>query len=214
MGSSINAILEKKISDIQEGNNVYAMGRVRLVREYIVEATGLADVSYFERVFVGDNAEGYVDAIAKDCVMIALTRVSGTIRSGDIVTATGEEFFARYSLDSVGHVIDMSGQDRLIGKQLDNAVSIPVEASPISIMERTAVTRPLLTGITGIDMLYPIGRGQRQLIIGDKKTGKTQIALDTIVNQKDQNVLCIYVPIRSEERRVGKECRSRWSPYH
>lgn len=202
MGSSINAILEKKISDIQEGNNVYAMGRVRLVREYIVEATGLADVSYFERVFVGDNAEGYVDAIAKDCVMIALTRVSGTIRSGDIVTATGEEFFARYSLDSVGHVIDMSGQDRLIGKQLDNAVSIPVEASPISIMERTAVTRPLLTGITGIDMLYPIGRGQRQLIIGDKKTGKTQIALDTIVNQKDQNVLCIYVPIGKTKKDV------------
>ena len=202
MGSSIDAVLEKKINSIQDGNNVYAVGRVRLVREYIVEATGLAGVSYFEKVLVGSHAEGYVDAIAKDCVLIALTKVNGTVRTGDTVTATGEEFFARYSPDSVGHVIDMFGQDRLAGKQLEHVVNISVEASPISIMERSAVSRPLLTGITGIDLLYPIGRGQRQLIIGDKKTGKTQIALDTIVNQKNQNVLCIYVPIGKTKKDV------------
>lgn len=202
MSSSINAVLERKITEIQDGSNVYAVGRVRLVREYIVEATGLAGVSYFERVLIGNDAEGYVDAIEKDCVLIALTRVTGTVRAGDVVTATGEEFYARYSTDSIGHVIDMFGQDRLVGKQLENVVNIPVESAPISIMERTSVSRPLLTGITGIDMLYPIGRGQRQLIIGDKKTGKTQIALDTIINQKDQNVLCMYVAIGKTKKDV------------
>ena len=202
MSSSINAVLERKITEIQDGSNVYAVGRVRLVREYIVEATGLAGVSYFERVLIGNDAEGYVDAIEKDCVLIALTRVTGTVRAGDVVTATGEEFYARYSTDSIGHVIDMFGQDRLVGKQLENVVNIPVESAPISIMERTSVSRPLLTGITGIDMLYPIGRGQRQLIIGDKKTGKTQIALDTIINQKDQNVLCMYVAIGQTKKDV------------
>lgn len=200
--NSIQTVLNKKISDIREGNNAFAVGRVRMVREYIVEATGLYGVSYFERVLVGDGAEGYVDAIRQDSVLIALTHVTGAVKVNDMVTATGEEFSARFSPDCIGHVVDMFGEDRLVGKQLDNVQSVPVETKPIPIMERTAVNRPLLTGITGIDLLYPIGRGQRQLIIGDKKTGKTQIALDTIYNQRWQNVLCIYVAIGKTKKDV------------
>lgn len=200
--STIQTVLDKKISDIREGNNAFAIGRVRMVRQYIVEATGLYGVSYFERVLVGDGAEGYVDAIRQDSVLIALTHVNGVVKVGDTVTATGEEFSARFAPDCIGHVVDMFGEDRLVGKQLDNAQPVPVETAPIPIMDRTAVKRPLLTGITGIDLLYPIGRGQRQLIIGDKKTGKTQIALDTIYNQRGQDVLCIYVAIGKTKKDV------------
>lgn len=199
---TIQSVLDKKISDIREGNNAFSIGRVRMVREYIVEATGLYGVSYFERVLVGDDAEGYVDAIRQDSVLIALTHVNVAVKVGDTVTATGEEFSARFSPNCIGHVVDMFGEDRLVGKRLDHVQPVPVETAPIPIMERTAVNRPLLTGITGIDLLYPIGRGQRQLIIGDKKTGKTQIALDTIYNQRDQDVLCIYVALGKTKKDV------------
>jgi len=202
MSSTIQSVLEKKIADNQAENNANAVGKVRMVREYIVEATGLVGVSYFERVTIGSCAEGYVDAIRPDSVLIALTHVNGTVRVGDTVTATGEEFSARFSKDSIGHVVDMFGEDRLVGKQLDNIIKLPVENQPIPIMDRSTVNRPLLTGITGIDMLYPIGKGQRQLIIGDKKTGKTQIALDTIYNQRDKHVLCIYVAIGKTKKDV------------
>lgn len=198
----INELLQKKVSSIKEGANSYSMGRVRLVREYVVEATGLDDVAYFELVKVGDGCEGYVDAIRQDCVLIALTHRRGDIHIGDPVYATGEEFSARYSSATTGMVVDMFGEDRLVGKRLDNLEPIPVEMPPIPIMDRTSVCRPLLTGITGIDLIYPIGRGQRQLIIGDKKTGKTQVCLDTINNQAGQGVFCIYVSIGKTKKEV------------
>lgn len=173
-----------------------------MVREYIVEATGLYDVACFERVFVGSGAEGYVDAIRQDSVLIALTRVTAPVKVGDTVCAAGKEFSAGFSPDCIGHVVDMFGEDRLVGKKLDTVVPVPVETEPIPLMDRTAVKRPLLTGITGIDLLYPIGRGQRQLILGDKKTGKTQIALDTIYNQRGQEVVCVYVAIGKTKKEV------------
>lgn len=200
--NTIDSIIKEKIEDIKAGDNVYAMGRVRLVREYIVEITGLEGVSHFERVLIEDCAEGYVDAVRQDCVSVALTRITGPVSVGDRAVATGKEFCAQYSQLSMGHVVDIFGEDKLTGKRLDQLLDIPIESDPISIMERTSVTRPLYTGIMGIDMLYPIGRGQRQLIIGDKKTGKTQIALDTIYSQRDADVLCIYVAIGKTKKDV------------
>lgn len=202
MGSTIQTVLEKKIADIQDGKNTYAVGKVRMVREYIVEATGLTGAAYFERVTIGSSAEGYVDAIRQDSVLIALTKITSPVKIGDTVVATGEEFCAYFSQESNGHVVDIFGEDRLVGKQLDNVMKLPVETENVPIMDRTSVCRPLMTGITGIDLIYPIGKGQRQLIIGDKKTGKTQITLDTIYNQKGKDVTCIYVAIGKTKKDV------------
>ena len=202
MEHTINSMIDEKIAQIKAGTNAYGTGRVRLVREYIVEATGLDNVCYFERVLVGDHAEGYVDAVRQDCVLIALTRISGKVQVGDQVVATGKGFSAQYSPLSMGHIVDIFGEDKLAGKRLDQLRDIPIESEPIPIMDRTAVSRPMHTGITGIDMLYPIGRGQRQLIIGDKKTGKTQIALDTIYNQRGEDMVCIYVAIGKTKKDV------------
>lgn len=202
MEQTINSVIEEKIAKIKAGTNAYATGRVRLVREYIVEATGLEGVAYFEKVLVGDHAEGYVDAVRSDCVLIALTHMEGKVCIGDRVVATGKEFTAQYTEQSLGHIVDIFGEDKIAGKRLDGLREIPIESEPISIMDRTSVNRPLHTGITGIDMLYPIGRGQRQLIIGDKKTGKTQITLDTIYNQRGENVMCFYVAIGKTKKDV------------
>lgn len=200
--NTINNMIEEKIAGIKKGSNAYATGQVRLVREYIAEVTGLEGVGYFERVLIGDDAEGYVDAVRQDCVLVALTRVGSKVHVGDRAVATGKEFSAEYSELSVGHVVDIFGEDKLAGKRLDKLTTVAIEEEPIPIMDRISVTRPLHTGITGIDMLYPIGKGQRQLIVGDKKTGKTQIALDTIYNQKGKRVMCIYVAIGKTKKEV------------
>ncbi len=202
MSKSIEEVIREKTESIAQGTNMHGVGRVKRVKQYMIEVSGLEDAGYFERVSVGANAEGYIESIDRSSVVVALTRQSGSISVGDIVTATGKTYMARFSHDSVGHVVDMFAVDKLAGMEFDDSFEIPVQTPPIPIMDRTSVNRPLHTGIIGIDMLYPIGRGQRQLIIGDKKTGKSQIVLDTIVNQRGKEVLCIYVAIGKTKKEV------------
>lgn len=163
---------------------------------------GLNDVSFYEEVNIGEKASGYVFGIYSDRVIIALVKINEEIKPGDMVYALKKEFKCLFSLDSVGKVIDVFGNDLIAGKKFDNLVELSVENKNVPLMDRGLVKREMLTGITGIDLIYPIGKGQRQLIIGDKKTGKTQICLDTIVNQKDKNVLCIYVAIGKTKKEV------------
>ena len=96
----------------------------------------------------------------------------------------------------------MFGEDKISGKKFSNMTKLDIESEQIPIMDRTKVCRPLRTGIVGIDLIYPIGKGQRQLIIGDKKTGKTQLCLDAIVSQKGQNVICLYIAIGKTKKEV------------
>ena len=199
MANYMEEMIGKKIAAIQNGGNVYSAGRITTVKEYILEADGLEDVAFMERVIIGGHSEGYVNSIGRGSVKISVVRRGAPIY---VVTATGEEFKAMYSPSSVGHIIDIFGTECLQDAVFEDAAPIEIEKKPIPIMERGTVKRPLLTGIAGIDLCYPIGKGQRQLIIGDKKTGKTQIALDAIVNQKGKNVLCIYVAIGKTKKNV------------
>ena len=111
MEQTISSAIDRKIADIKAGSNAYDTGRVCLVREYIVEATGLDHAAYFERVLIGDYAEGYIDAVRQDSVLIALTRMDRRVKVGDRVTATGKEFSVQYSALSPGHIIDIFGED-------------------------------------------------------------------------------------------------------
>lgn len=194
--------LNESIDNIKNNNNVYTSGRVIKVNEYIIEVSGLNDVSFYEKVNVNDKANGYVFGMYPDRVIVALVNIYDVIKPGDVVYGTKKEFKCLFSLDSVGKVIDIFGNDLIAGKRFDNLIELSIENPPMPLMDRGPVKRELLTGITGIDLIYPIGKGQRQLIIGDKKTGKTQIVLDTIVNQKDKNVLCIYVALGKTKKEV------------
>ncbi len=202
MAKDIETLVSDKIRAMKEKENMYHVGHVRVVRDYILEVSGLEDASYLERVVIGDKAEGYVNAIGRSAIMVALTKLKEPILVGDAVTATGEEFCGAFSPDSLGHVVDMFGQDKLIGRTFDHTVPMYIDTPPIPIMDRTAVCRPMLTGVAGIDLMYPVGCGQRQLIIGDKKTGKTQIGLDAIVNQRDFKRVCMYVAIGKTKKEV------------
>ncbi|MGM9876833.1 MAG: F0F1 ATP synthase subunit alpha [Bacilli bacterium] len=194
--------VDKKVQDIKNNNNIFSVGKVIKVNPYTVIVSGLNDITYYEEVNIDDKAKGFVFAVGKNNVTISLIEVKEKINPGDSVYALKKQFKCLFSMDSMGKVIDIFGNDLIAGKKFDNLVEVPIENEPIPIMDRGLVTREFLTGITGIDMLYPIGRGQRQLIIGDKKTGKTQIALDAIVNQKDKNMVCIYVAIGKTKKEV------------
>ena len=148
------------------------------------------------------TSEGYIISIRRNSVMVAIVKKNSDIYVGDEVIATGEEFCLSYDGEAIGHMINMFGEDVMTGKLLEHTEKLHIENPTTPIMERTSVNRPLETGLSGIDLIYPIGRGQRQLIIGDKKTGKTQIALDTILNQKDKNVLCIYIAVGKTKKNL------------
>ena len=194
--------VDKKVEDIKNNDNIYSVGKVIKVNPYTVIVSGLNDITYYEEVDIAGKAKGFVFAVGKNNITISLVEVNTKINPGDEVYSLKKQFKCLFSMDSMGKVIDIFGNDLIAGKKFDNLVEVPIENEPIPIMDRGLVTREFLTGITGIDMLYPIGRGQRQLIIGDKKTGKTQIALDAIVNQKDKNMVCIYVALGKTKKEV------------
>ena len=194
--------LNETVDNIRNNENIYNTGKVIKVNDYNVEVTGLNDVSFYEEINISDKASGYVFGIYTDRVIVALVKINDEIKPGDMVYALKKEFKCLFSLDSVGKVIDVFGNDLIAGKKFDNLVELSVENKPVPLMDRGLVKREMLTGISGIDLMYPIGKGQRQLIIGDKKTGKTQICLDTIVNQNGKNVLCIYVAIGKTKKEV------------
>ena len=202
MNDTFTNNLNEIVDNIKNNNNVYSTGKVIKVNNYNIEVSGLNDVTFYEAVNIADKASGYVFGIYPDRCIIALVSVNEEIKTGDIVYALNKELRCEFSLDSVGKVIDIFGNDLIAGKKFDNVTMLNVENKPLPLMDRGLVKRELLTGITGIDLIYPIGKGQRQLIIGDKKTGKTQICLDTIVNQKDKNVLCIYVALGKTKKEV------------
>ena len=194
--------VDKKVEDIKSNNNIYSVGKVIKVNPYTVIVSGLNDITYYEEVDIAGKAKGFVFAVGKNNITVSLVDVNDKINPGDEVYSLKKQFKCLFSMDSMGKVIDIFGNDLIAGKKFDNLVEVPIENEPIPIMDRGLVTRELLTGLTSIDMLYPIGRGQRQLIIGDKKTGKTQIALDAIVNQKDKNMVCIYVALGKTKKEV------------
>ena len=202
MDTEVGVNVDKTIDEIKENKNVYATGRVIKVNKYNIEVSGLNDVSFYEAISVNNKASGYVMGIYPNKVIISLINITSEVVPGDLVYALKKQFKCQFSMDSIGKVIDIFGNDLIAGKKFEKLTEVNIENKAIPIMDRTAVTREFLTGITGIDLMYPIGKGQRQLIIGDKKTGKTQIALDAIVNQKGKKMICIYVALGKTKKEV------------
>lgn len=208
METHITNLVNEKVEKIKSKNNIFDSGKVIKIKDYIIEVSGLENVMYFEKVTIMEKGMGYVNAIYENSVSIAIVKESSKIEIGDVVNSTGEIFRAIFSEDAMGRITDIFGTDQLSGKPFEKYRYIDIEKPNVPIIDRTAVCRPLLTGIAGIDLIYPIGKGQRQLILGDKRTGKTQIALDTIVNQgrvkpdKNGQMICIYVAVGKTKKEI------------
>ena len=198
----VDNLLDDKINKIEQQKNVYDVGKVVQVKDFIVYANGLGNVSFYEKVNIANKAVGYVMKMETNSVVIAVLKKTEEISIGDTVYQSNEEYMGDFSKDALGRMIDIFGEDKLTNKKYQSIEKLKIEEDNIPIMDRTEVNRPLLTGIAGIDLIYPIGKGQRQLIIADKKTGKTQLCLDTIANQKGKNMICIYVAIGKTKKEV------------
>ncbi len=200
---SIIAAVEKSIYDNDHEVSVYQLGRVISVSDGICWMDGLADIMYGEVVEFECGERGMVLDIQKDkvgCVIFgryehieSYTRVR---RVGRIASVpVGDGLLGRV-VDAIGNPIDGKGRIKYTEKR-------PIEYSAPGILDRAAVSRPLHTGIKAIDAMVPVGKGQRELLVGDRRTGKTSIVLDTILNQKGKNVICIYVGIGLKETTVA-----------
>ncbi|MGB3496478.1 MAG: alternate F1F0 ATPase, F1 subunit alpha [Elainellaceae cyanobacterium] len=180
------------------------VGTLTFVSHGIARATGLPNVRSQEQVRFSDGTPGLAFNLDADEVGLILLNHSVEIKAGGEVQRTGRVIDAPVGESLLGRVIDATGRALDNGRPLPVLERRPVESAAPAIMARAPVTVPLQTGIKVIDALVPIGRGQRQLIVGDRQTGKTAIALDTILNQNDQDVICIYCAIGQRNDAVAK----------
>ena len=191
----ISNIIKEQIKNYKAKTEMRETGTVILVGDGIARVYGLRDCMAGELLEFDDGSYGMAQNLEEDSVSVAVLSDKNSIREGTIVKRTGRVLSVPVGEALLGRVVDALGQP-IDGKgPIEYAGEKPVEAQAPGIIERESVSVPLQTGIKAIDSMIPIGRGQRELIIGDRQTGKTEIAIDTIINQKNSNVICIYVAI-------------------
>ncbi len=199
----ISSVLREEISKYQSTIDVAEVGKVLEVGDGIARLYGLSNAMAGEMVEFSNGAIGQVLNLEEGSVGVAVLGDYLGIKEGDEVKRTGKLLSVPCGPAMVGRVVDPLGRP-LDGKgSIETNLSRPLEFKAPGIAERQPVTEPLQTGIKAIDSMIPVGRGQRELIIGDRKTGKTAVALDTIINQKDTGVICVYIAIGQKESTVA-----------
>ena len=200
----ITKIIRNQIKNYETKMEVSETGVVILVGDGIAKASGLEKCMSGELVEFPDGSFGMAQNLEEDTVSIVILGSDQGIKEGDIVKRTGKVVSVPVGKGLIGRVVNALGEP-IDGKGTIAAEDYKAIESPApGIIERQHVNRPLQTGIKAIDSMIPIGRGQRELIIGDRQTGKTTIATDTILNQKGKNVICIYVAIGQKRSTVAQ----------
>ena len=201
--SEISSLIKEQIKAYKDDIATENVGHVVQVGDGIALVHGLDKAMASELLVFPNDVYGMVQNLEEDCVGVILLGESDKVKEGDLVKTTGRILEIPVGEDFIGRVINPLGQP-LDGLGAINANGTrPIEQKATGVMDRQSVCEPLQTGIKVLDALVPIGRGQRELIIGDRQTGKTSIAVDTILNQKDQDVICIYVAIGQKESTVS-----------
>lgn len=199
----LTSVIKNRIKLYEEKNQFENTGVVLTTGDGICTCYGLENAMMGEKVLFSKDVYGLVFNLEEHNVGIIILGDSNLVKEGDIVKSTGEIFLVPVGDGLLGRVVNP------LGKPLDGFGAIkaeshlPIERKAHGVIERGPVDTPLETGIMVIDALIPIGRGQRELIIGDRQTGKTSIAIDTIINQKGKNVKCVYVAIGQKESSVA-----------
>ena len=195
--------IERELSSVPLGLDSYQIGRVTSLSDGICRVRGLSDVMAGEMVQFGDELCGMVMDLEKNDVGVVLLGEYENVQEGDEVRRTGHVIEVPVGEALIGRVVDALGRPIDDLGEIKAAGVRPIESPAPAVIDRCPVSVPMQTGIKAIDALVPIGRGQRELIIGDRQTGKTSIALDTIINQKGKDMLCIYVAIGQKESTVA-----------
>jgi len=191
---AIGETLRKRLSAYSNKPAVYEFGTVTSVGDGVVQIEGLSHTRYGEQISFDRDVFGMTMDLELDGVGAVLLNGQDEVRVGERVCGTGKVVEVPVGDELLGRVVNPIGMP-LDGKPLNPSGYRPVEMPAPRIIDRQAVNEPLMTGLLAVDGIIPIGRGQRELIIGDRQTGKTTIAVDTIINQRGKNVFCVYVAI-------------------
>jgi len=195
--------VEKELGAKKDQVKSTEVGTVIEVKDGVVIATGLDNSFYGELIEFTTGVQGFVIELMEDSVGIVVLGDYLTVEAGSRVTATGAILSLPVGEELLGHVVNPLSES-LENLKLKTKKRYPIERIASGVVYRKSVSVPLQTGIKAIDALIPIGRGQRELIIGDRTTGKTTVAIDTIINQKGQDVICIYCAIGQKNAKVAQ----------
>ena len=207
--SSINpetvvAVLKDQIENYDQKTEIKEEGRIIQIADGIVTVYGMDQAMYGELVVFETGVHGLVMNVERNCIGVVLLGSDHGLKEGSKVTRTGEQADIPVGDGMIGRVVNAIGEP-IDGKgEIEAQERRPIEHEAAGVIARKSVDQPLQTGILAIDSMFPIGRGQRELIIGDRQTGKTAIAVDTILNQKGQDVICIYVAIGQKASTVSQ----------
>lgn len=200
----ISWILEKEIEKFNDRPSLESFGQVIQVGDGIARIFGLDDVMVSELVEFSNGTQGMVLNLETDNVGVVLFGSEEGIKERDIVKRTGRIASVPVGNALVGRVVNALGEAKDGKGPIKSEHFLPIEGHAPGVIEREPVSEPVQTGIKAIDAMVPIGRGQRELIIGDRETGKTALIIDTIINQKNKNIHCIYVAIGQKASTISK----------
>ncbi len=208
--AEVSAILKQQLANFDTQSNIEEVGTVLTIGDGIARVYGLENVQYGELVRFSSDVEGIVLNLEEDNVGVALLGESKLVKEGDTVRRTNRISSIRVGEGLLGRVVDtlgnpIDGKGPITGELYE----MPLERKAPGVIYRQPVNEPLQTGIVAVDSMIPVGRGQRELIIGDRQTGKTTVAIDTILNQKEfydagQPVFCIYVAVGQKGSTVAQ----------
>jgi len=203
--------LKKQIADFKTEIRTEKVGKVVEIGDGVARISGLSDVMASEMVEFKDGTYGVALNLEEDRIGVMVLGECKNIKEGDEVKSTGkilsvpvDESIIGRVIDPLGNPLDGKGEISAQGGHASGVSYYPIEKIAPGVITRKSVNKPVQTGIKAIDAMIPIGRGQRELIIGDRQTGKTAIAIDTIINQKGQDMICIYVAVGQKESKVAR----------
>ncbi len=198
----ISALIKEQIKNYKNELSVEEIGTVTYVGDGTARAHGLENAMSGELLEFSNGSYGMAQNLESNDVGIIILGEFESIREGDKVKRTGKIMEVPVGEALIGRVVNPLGQPIDGLGEIKTDKTRPVEAAAPGVMQRKSVHEPMQTGLKAIDALVPIGRGQRELVIGDRKTGKTSIAIDAIINQKGQDMICIYVAIGQKDSTV------------
>ncbi|MCX6797075.1 MAG: F0F1 ATP synthase subunit alpha [Candidatus Doudnabacteria bacterium] len=204
MSQNIVSQLKDKILAFQPNVKVEKIGTVLEVADGVARVSGLSECASMEMLDFGNGISGVALNLEESIIGAIILGEYQKIKVGDTVRLTGRILSVPVGEALIGRVVDSLGEPKDGKNEFKAIAHYPVEKIAPGVITRESVKQPVQTGVKAIDALIPIGRGQRELIIGDRQTGKTALAIDTIINQKGQNMICIYVGIGQKESKMRK----------
>ncbi|QDI91766.1 F0F1 ATP synthase subunit alpha [Salicibibacter halophilus] len=200
----ISSLLKEQIDDFQSQVDVSEVGTIIEIGDGIARVHGLSNAMSGELLEFANGVMGLAQSLEENNIGVVILGPYDDIREGEEVKRTGRIMEVPVGEELLGRVVNPLGQPLDGQGNMGTTKTRPIESPAPSVMDRKSVEEPLQTGTKAIDAMVPIGRGQRELIIGDRQTGKTSIAIDTILNQKEEDVICIYVAIGQKKSTVAQ----------